>query len=257
MQLLDHPRGNYRFLTGIAPYSSAVIAQPGYALVRAQFDTLSPLTSSFERIAAHLDAVGRPKTALCSMELRIPEPLSFADFAAFNRGYVQTLDQWEIPVDDRNPIARTNVAPVAATATESGVTEPGIYAFTYTVPVDAPVAPSFIVAGAGDLDDQANLRPEAIVRPGDTSAEGMIAKARVVMDVMQERLDGLQMQWADVRAVNLYTAHALGPFFNQEVLPRIGRAALHGVHWYMSRPPIAGLDFEMDLRSVWQEIRLT
>lgn len=251
MQLLDHPEGNYRFFTGIAPYSSAVTAQQGYALVRAEFDQPVALALGFERVASHLDGLGRPKAALCAMELRIPEPLEFEDFISFNRGYVQTLADWGVLVGDLNPVARTNVAPAT-----TSVTTPSVYAFTYTVPVESTVAPSFIVAGAGDLNDQADLRPSAIVRPGDTSPNGMIDKAHAVMDVMQERLSGVQMNWSNVRTVNLYTVHSPAQYFEQEVLPRIGPAALHGVHWYSSRPPIAGLDFEMDLRGVWQDIRL-
>ena len=33
-----------------------------------------------------------------------------------------------------------------------------------------------------------------------------------------------------------------------ELLPHMGEDAAHGIRWYLSRPPIIGLDFEMDLR---------
>jgi len=33
-----------------------------------------------------------------------------------------------------------------------------------------------------------------------------------------------------------------------------GAAALHGVRWFPSRPPVVGLDYEMDLRGVAREI---
>ena len=35
-----------------------------------------------------------------------------------------------------------------------------------------------------------------------------------------------------------------------------GPAAIHGVHWYPSRPPIQGLDYEMDMRGVARELVL-
>ena len=35
-----------------------------------------------------------------------------------------------------------------------------------------------------------------------------------------------------------------------------GAAAIHGVHWYPSRPPIRGLDYEMDMRGVARELAL-
>ena len=64
MQLLDHPTGNYRFLTGIAPYSSSVIAQPGYALNRVQFAAPLPLTAGFSAIADFLASQDRPRQSL-------------------------------------------------------------------------------------------------------------------------------------------------------------------------------------------------
>ena len=252
MQLIDHPTGNYRFLTGIAPYSSSVTAQPGYSLVRAQFATPQPMQQGFDHIAAYLAAQGRPRQALCSMELRIPEPLSFEGFIAFNAGYRSILEAWEIPVGYLNPVARTNVAPAAAAPTV-----PSIYAFTFTVPAITALAnPSFVVAGAGDLRDQADLTPAAIVRPGDISREGLLAKATTVLEVMSERLHGINIDWPQVTTVNLYTTHSLDNFLEPLLLPKLGPVAIHGVHWYYSRPPIAGLEYEMDLRHVAADYRL-
>lgn len=252
MQLLDHPTGDYSFLTGIAPYSSSVIARPGYMLARAQFATPLSITAGFAAIAAHLEARGRVKQALCAMELRIPVPLSFEDFISFNAGYRNILADWDILVGENNPVARTNVAPATAAPTE-----PSIYAFTYTLPIqDGYASPSFVVAGAGDLRDQAELTPAAIVRPGDTSPAGLFEKASTVMGVMEERLHGINMDWPQVSVVNLYTPHSLDNFLQPVLLPKLGPVAIHGVHWYYSHPPIAGLDYEMDLRHVAVDYRL-
>ena len=252
MQLIDHPRGDYRFLSGIAPYSSSVIAQPGYMLVRAQFAAPLPVQSGFDAVDAYLAAQGRPRQSLCGMELRIPAPLSFDDFISFNAGYRTILEEWEILVGDYNPVARTNVAPAAGAPTV-----PSIYAFTFTVPANtALTTPTFVVAGAGDLRDQAELKPEAIVRPGDTSHESLVIKANTVMDVMSERLHGIDVDWPQVSTVDLYTTHSLEHFLEPVLLPKLGSVALHGVHWYYSRPPIAGLEYEMDLRHVAADYRL-
>lgn len=252
MQMIDHPQGDYRFLTGIAPYSSAVIAQPGYTLIRAQFGTPLPLSQGFDYIASYLTAQGRPRQALCAMELRIPAPLSFEEFVAFNGSYRSTLEEWEIPIGNLNPVARTNVAPAAAAPAV-----PSLYAFTFTAPTTASLAePTFVVAGAGDLRDQADLTPAAIVRPGDTTPGGLIEKANVVMTVMRERLQGIDRDWPDVSTVNIYTAHSLEHFLEPVLLPQLGPVAVHGVHWYYSRPPIAGLEYEMDLRHVGADYRL-
>jgi hypothetical protein len=246
MQLIDHPLGGYRFLTGIAPYSAGVVALPGFAIVRRQFSRLVPIDAGFDAIATHLAAVGRPRPALCALELRIPAPLSFDGFAALNRHYQARLNEWDLLLDGRNPIARTNVAPVAAAPAE-----PSLYAFCYTLPLTGALT-SFVVAGAGDLADQADLRPEAIIRRGETSPDALLVKADVVMGVMSGRLDGLHAAWDQVTEIDIYTPHNLAPLLEGAILPRLGGAALHGVHWYYSRPPIAGLEFEMDVRRVWQ-----
>jgi hypothetical protein len=252
MKLIDHPLGDYRFLTGIAPYSSSVIAQSGFDLIRIQFAMPQPLQQGFDHIATYLAAQGRPRHSLCAMELRIPEPLSFEEFIAFNGSYRSILQEWEIPVGNLNPGARTNVAPAAAAPSV-----PSIYAFTFTAPAIGALAnPSFVVAGAGDLRDQAELTAAAIVRPGDTSHEGLLAKANTVMAVMSDRLHGINVDWPQVSTINLYTIHSLDHFLEPVLLPKLGPVALHGVHWYYSRPPIAGLDYEMDLRHVAADYRL-
>jgi hypothetical protein len=248
MPLLENAPGGYRFLTGISPYSAGVVALPGFALIRIQLPEPLPYLTGFDLIGAHLAAVGRPKAALCAIELRIPQPLPFDGFAKLNAGYRGVLTQWDLLVGDHNPIARTNVAPVVAAPEEAS-----LYAFTYTVPAPAGAPATFVVAGAGDLRDQADLRPEAIVRPGESSAAALQVKAGVVMNVMEERLYGLEREWAEVAAVNIYTPHPPSTPFVSAVLPKLGPAAIHGVHWYFSRPPIAGLEFEMDLRRVWRD----
>jgi hypothetical protein len=247
MQQIDHPSGGYRFAGGIAPYSAGVIAQPGYALVRKQFRNLLPLQAAFTAIDRLLTADGRPRQALCAMELRIPAPLSFAGFIEFNAGYRAILESWDILVGDLNPVARTNVAPAVAAPVQ-----PSVYAFTYTVP--APTSPhSFVVAGAGDLRDQAELTDDAIVAPGDNSPTGMDRKARTVLQVMTDRLHALNVDWPDVTTVNLYTVEPPTTYFADPLLTQLGSTAIHGVKWVYSRPPIAGLDFEMDLRHIWRD----
>jgi hypothetical protein len=247
IQLLDHPVGNYRFLTGIAPYSAGVIAMPGYAIRRITLHTPVPYQEGFERIARHLEEQGRPRQSLCAVELRIPQPLPFDGFISFNKGYRQLLADWDILVGEHNPVARTNVAPSAAPPEEAV-----LYGFAYTIPTSSD-RPTFVVAGAGDLDDQANLSPAAIVRPGETSADAMRAKAACVMEVMEARLFGLHAGWQHVTAVNLYTVEPIHDLAAAVVLPRIGPAAARGLHWFPSRPPIAGLAFEMDVRGVVEE----
>jgi hypothetical protein len=252
MHLLDYPRGNYRFLTGIAPYSAGIVAQPGYEVVRTTLHQPLPYREGFALIDRHLAALGRPSQALCAIELRLPQPLSFQGFIDFNVGYRACLAEREILIGEHNPVARTNVAPAVAPPAE-----PSLYAFSYTVPTAHTTAwPTFIVAGAGDLRDQAILAREAVVRPGETSPDALRAKAACVMQVMQARLTGLGLTWAEVTAVDIYTVYDLHSFLLGEILAPIDTAAIHGVHWVYSHPPIADLAFEMDLRGLRTELRL-
>jgi hypothetical protein len=248
--LIDNVSGNYRFLTGIAPYSCGVVAMPGFEIVHATLQRPPTYELGFELIERHLEASGRPRQALCGIELRLPAPVSFEGFAAFNHEYQEILSQWGLMVEGRNPIARTNIAPVVRPPEQ-----PSLYAFSYTVPSEAD-SPSFVVAGAGDLDDQTNLSTAAIVRPNETSEEALREKARTVMDVMQSRLDGLNVGWSTVTAMDVYTTHPVQPFLLDTMLGPAGDAAVHGIRWHFGHPPIKGLAFEMDVRGVRQEVRI-
>ena len=112
-----------------------------------------------------------------------------------------------------------------------------------------------MAAGSGELRPGQASRA-GVVRPDETSPDALREKAAYVMGVMQARLTGLGATWADVTAVDVYTAHPLESFLATEVLAAMGPAAIHGVHWYLSHPPVAGLAYEMDLRGVRREVRL-
>ncbi len=249
MKLITHPTGNYRFLTGLAPYSSGVAACPGFEVVHVTLRQPWPYRQGFDLIDRRLADQGRPRSALCAVELRSPCPFTFEGFAHFNQGYQQFLAEWDLWVDGHNPIARTNVAPEV-----NPPTEPALYGFSYTAPSEA-AGPTFVVAGAGELVEAA-LTPAAVVRPNETSAEAMQEKAAFVMEMMAARLAGLQVSWNQVTDVDIYTVHPLHTFLATTILEAMGAGAIHGVHWFYSRPPISGLEFEMDVRGVRQEVRL-
>src|SRR5574341_1484235 len=112
--LRDHAGGNYRFLTGISAFSSGTIAMPGHEIVHVTLATPVPWRAGFARIDGYLGQQGRPRAALCGVELRSPAPFTFDGFATFNEGYRSLLAEWGILVGDDNPIPRTHVAPVTA-----------------------------------------------------------------------------------------------------------------------------------------------
>src|SRR5438094_579743 len=243
----DVPGGGYRFLPGIAPFSSGAVASSGYQVVHATLRAPLPWRDGFALIDRHLHAEGRPRAALCAIELRSRAPFSFEGFDAFNAGYRALLTDWKLLVDGENPIARTNVAPVVGAPTE-----PSLYGFGYTIPGGTP-RPTFIVAGAGEMRER-GVGVEGIVRHGETSTAAMREKAAHVMAIMQARLHGLGVAWSDVTAIDIYTAKPIAPFLADTVLVPAGPSAIHGVRWFPSRPPIVGLEYEMDLRGVSREL---
>ena len=249
MSLRDVPAGDFRFLPGIAPYSSGAIAMRGFQVVHATLRAPVPWREGFALIERHLRELQRPRAALCAIELRSPAPFSFDGFDTFNAGYRGLLSEWGLLVDGENPIARTNVAPVVGAPTE-----PSLYGFSYTAPGETR-RPTFIVAGSGELRDR-TAGAEGIVRRGETSADAMREKAAYVMGVMDARLRGLGADWPDVTIIEIYTPEPIEPYLADTILKPAGAAAIHGVRWFPSRPPIVGLEYEMDLHGVARDITL-
>jgi hypothetical protein len=237
--LIPFAAGNYAFLEGVFPYSQGVVALPGFAIERARFARPVPVAEGFRRIADLLAARGRPRTALCAAELRSPSPFSVRGFGEFNRGYVAVLEDWEIFRDGRNPVARSNVAPEI-----DPPSEPGFHAFCYTVPA-APAAASFVVAGSGEWPEGSRF-PEDIVARGDLSPAGLAAKARWVLDMMSSRLHGLGASWDAAGVTQVYTVHDFHPLVREIA----ARARSSTLVWHYCRPPIAEIEFEMDVRGV-------
>ena len=246
--LVPNPKGGYSFLKGIAPYSGGVVANADFEIERVRMARPLPVAQAFALLDAHLAARGRPPQALCGMELRSPSPFTFQGFNDFNAGYVHYLEKRNILVSGLNPVARTNVAPEAAAPSE-----PVVYAFSYTIPAHA-ARRSFIVAGAGELPE-GSLDPHDVVRRGETSLDALTEKARFVLGLMDGRVRGLGAAWDEVTAVDVYTIHDIAPFFASLIVPRTGNAR-HGVDWHYTRPPIAGIEYEMDVRGCGREIVL-
>jgi len=250
MPLINHPTGNYSFLPGIAPYSCGVISAPGHEIIHATFHRPCEVAAGFERVAAHLESEGRPRTALCAIELRSPEPFTFEGFAEFNTGYRQLLEPWGVFVDGVNPIARTNVAPVV-----SPPREPLLHGFSYTRATGSTAPPTFVVAGAGELPE-GRLAADDIVAAADVSPQGLDSKAAFVLDLMRCRLHGLGANWSQVTVADVYTIHSLRKVLQERIAPALADPGTAVVNWYFSRPPIHGIEFEMDVRGVRSELRI-
>ena len=238
--------GGYRYVRGPFQYSGGAAAQPGFAIERARFAKPVALQEGFKRIEEHLDSIGRPYTSFCACELRSPAPFSEQGFIDFNRVYVGTLERWGIYKDEENPVARSNVCPeIDAPAGSS------FHAFSYTVPAPADAPPSFIIAGSGEAPEGHGKYEERIIRLGDTSPDAMREKALYVLATMEERMTALGVSWRDSTVTHAYTVHDLHPFLADEIVGR--GAAASGLTWVYARPPVVGLEYEMDLRGVDRE----
>ena len=111
-----------------------------------------------------------------------------------------------------------------------------------------------MVAGNGEAREGGATYQESIVAPGDTSPAGLSRKCDHVMTEMERRMATLGVRYSDATAVSLYTVHDPHPILATEILAR-GAAAL-GIEWHYCRPPIQGLDWEMDCRGVTRELVL-
>lgn len=242
------PERGYGYAPGVFQYSCGVAALPGFRLERARFRKPVPLAEGFAQIKAHMTALGVPLTAFAACELRSPAPFTEDGFAAFNRIYAGTLQEWGVFIGEENPVARSNVCPEV-----SPPAEPGFHAFTYAVP-DASAGTSFVIAGNGEAKEGGATYRESVVAYGDTTPAGLSAKCAHVMTEMERRMKTLGVWYDTATAVNLYTVFDPHPILAQEILGR-GAPAL-GLEWHFCRPPIEGLDWEMDCRGIPKELVL-
>jgi hypothetical protein len=241
--------GGYRFIPGVFQYSGGVAAEPGFAIERVAFAAPIPLARGFERAAQIIESRGRPLTAFCACELRSPAQFTDAGFRSFNEHYCETLTRWGIydPASKVNPVARSNVCP------EIGApTEPCFHAFSFTVPAQGRM-PTFVIAGSGEAREGGASYRERTIRWGENSADALREKAVYVLGEMERRLKLIGFGWADTTATQVYTVHDLHPFLADEIVRR--GAAHAGLTWHYCRPPVQGLEYEMDCRGVTVEHR--
>jgi hypothetical protein len=246
--------GGYRYIKAVFQYSGGVAAEPGYEIERARFARPPALGDAFAAVEAHLKSCGRPTTAFAACELRSPAPFTDQGFYDFNRTYVTTLERWGIyqggdqPV---NPVARTNVCPLY-----DKPAQPVMYAFSYTVPVTrgggGALRGSFIISGGGEAADKGKTYRERIVRLDDTSPEGVREKVNFVVAEMERRLGLLGFAWRDAVTTQAYTVQNIGHLIGESLAAR--GACMGGLVWYYARPPVVGLEFEMDVRGAAREL---
>jgi hypothetical protein len=245
--------GGYRYIKAVFQYSAGVAAMPGYEIERARFMKPLPLREAYPAVEAHLKALGCPSTAFAACELRSPDAFTEQGFYEFNKVYVQTLERWGIyreGDDALNPVARTNVCPMYLKPSE-----PVMHAFSYTVPAQRGSARrSFITSGGGEARGGSGSYAERIVRLNDTSPEGLREKAAFVFAEMERRLTLLEFSWADAVSTQVYTVQNIGHLVGELMASR--GACEGGLAWHYAKPPVIGLEYEMDVRGAAREIVL-
>ena len=232
--LVARSDGGFRFLPGSPVYAGGAVADPGFAIVHALLSRWLPLEQGYELVGRHLQSLCRPMQALCGMQLRLPRQLSIEEFTAFNAPYVARLEQWGVVQNRANPVSRTNVAPAVGAPGEAS-----LHAFTYTIPY-AGSARTFTMSG---MTERAS---------GDDSSEGMQHKLAHALDAVSERLAELGFGWGDATHVELYSGVEI-PGALAALASRASGALPRGVRWYYGRPPVTGLEVELEARAVLRE----
>jgi hypothetical protein len=239
---IDLPHAGYRYIPGVFQYSAGVQALDGFRIERVSFHRTVPLAEGFAFIERFMASENVPLTGFCACELRSPAPFTDAGFIAFNRHYCETLTRWGVMRGDRNPVARSNVCPEMHKPLE-----PSFYAFCFARPVSG-ASGSFVISGSGEAEDGHASYRERTVRFGETGADALREKGVYVLGRMEKRMAAIGAGWADTTASQVYTVHDLYPFLADEIVRR--GAAEHGLSWHFARPPVVGLEYEMDCRSV-------
>lgn len=245
----DFLPGSYRFIPSVFQYSAGVCAMPGYSIVRETFATPRPVKQGFALIAERLQRQGLSLTCFCACELRSPGQFDDAGFRAFNEDYILTLHQWGLMDATRvNPVARSNVCPAF-----DAPAEPSFHAFSYVVPAVGETRASCVISGSAEArppKSDSELYRDRIVRFGESSPDALAEKVAHVVGVMEERLGVFGLGWKDTSAVHAYSVrdfhHAMDGMARKF-------AAMRGLNWHYARPPVQGLEYEMDCRAVADE----
>ena len=227
-------------MEGINPYSSGVVAAAGCEVVHVTLGHWLAWEEGMQKARQFVESQDGNVEQLCAFELRCPEPHSMGGFIGFNEDYRSLLESWGLIIDGKNPIARTNVAPV-----EDAPDETMLHAFSFVRPSDKAHR-TFVVAGGGELIGP--LAVENIIRAGEVSFDALQQKAEVVMNLMLQRLRGLGALPNELTTIDVYTAHDAPSLIAEAVTPELAGSPAEVV-WFNTRPPIVDIEFEVDMRA--------
>jgi hypothetical protein len=240
--MISRPGSGYRFLPGGPVFAGGAVAEPGFEVVHAVLARWLPLEQGYALVEAHLKSLGRPMHALCGMQLRLPRQLSAGEFSEFNAPYVARLKAWDVLYEGQNPVSRTNVSPAL-----NAPKEPSLHAFSYSVAAERGAA-TFTMSGMTERGPGTN-----VIALGDVSPEGMQRKLAHVIAVVTGRLAELGFDWRDATHVELYAAEEI-PGAMAALAAKATGAMPRGVRWHYGRPPVVGLELELEARAIAREL---
>jgi hypothetical protein len=249
-KLVANERGGYLFVPGMSFFSFGAVAANGFEIVRATFRRAPVFPQGLDAVERHLRAAGRPVQALCGFEFRNGRQATVPEFMAFNDSYIDRLRRAGVLVGDQMPLTRSNLVLSGTDASHR------LHAFSYTVPASSPSKrlPTFVVAG---IPEVRFLEPNPeIVAKDDLSLNGLRQKLLFILETIDGLLTTMGARWSDVTGIQLYTVRDLHPLIESVVLPRIGEAAMRGIHWHYVLLPVVGGDVEIDVRSVGAELSI-
>ena len=244
--LLDNPQGGYWVLPAGPVFCGGVTPAEGYEIVHALLSPWVPLKDAWTFIETYLKSIGRPVQALCGMELRIPQQLSFEGFREFNAPYVEQLERWNLLLGRYSAVCRTNVAPARDVPKE-----PCVHAFSYSTPSEFKGI-TFCVSGTADIDQRGK-----IVAEGDVSPAGMRKRIQHCVDTITERLAMLDLIWSAATHIDLSLVEDIPGLMDSVIVPGLQGAAARGIRMHHARPPIIGAEVELECRGARRELVLS
>lgn len=240
--LIDNKAGAYKILPGGAAFCSGVLPYEGYEIVRVLLRPWIPLEQGYGFIENYLKSVGRPVQSFCGIELRVPAPLAMNDWSSFNVPYLAQLRKWGLIFSDQSAVCRSNIA-----LTLNAPTTTSLCAFSYTSPTSAKNK-TFFLSGQADIDANGKA-----IADGDTGPAAMQKRARFTIVTVSATLAKLGVSWHDTTQVAFFHANDIPDLWEPTLLGSLGEALSRGVLVYRARPPIAGLEVELEARAVRQE----
>jgi hypothetical protein len=202
------------------------------------------IEEGFRRIKVHLASIGRPPGAFCACELRSPKPFTEDGFAQFNRGYVSTLEAWGIV----RAGAQSRVAQQRLSGARSARRCPS----STRSPTPVPGERGGLrrrrqrrgAGGEGELP-RPHRPPQRPCRQA-----GLREKAAWVLGEQDRRL-GRSGSAGPTSPRRSSTRSTVFPWIGEELAARGAMGG--GLTWHLARPPVVGIDFEMDCRGVVDE----